>query len=74
MSDKSEATKIRHALDGNAAAVKIALLLTVMWAGLYLWQRTLIHLWILCMWVAVSVVGMVVYRVRKRKLKALDPD
>jgi dolichol kinase len=70
----SEAAKIRQALDVSAAVVKLALLLTVMWAGLYLWQHTLIHLWILCMWLAVSIVGMLVYRVRKRKLKALDPD
>jgi hypothetical protein len=70
----SEATKIRQALDVNSAAVRIALLLTVAWAGLYLWKRTSLDLWMVCLWLAVSVVGMLVYRVRERKLKALDPD
>jgi hypothetical protein len=70
----SEATKIRHSLDVNAAVVKFALLFTVMWAGLYLWKHTSLHLWMLCLWSAVGIVGVFVYRARKRKLKALDPD
>ncbi len=70
----SEATKIRRALDVNAAVVKLALLFTVMWAGLYLWKHTAIHLWMLCLWLAVSILGMLVFRARKRKLKALDSD
>ncbi len=74
MADMSEPAKIRQVLDVNLAAVKLALLFTVMWAGLYLWKHTTLHLWMLCMWLAVSIVGLLVYRVRKRKLKVLDPD
>ncbi len=70
----SDAAKIRQALDVNAAVVKIALLFTVMWAGLYLWKHTSLHLWMLCMWSAVGIIGVLVYRMRKRKLKTLDPD
>ncbi len=74
MGNMSDATKIRHALDVNLATVKIALLFTVIWAGLYLWKHTSLHVWMLCLWSAVSIVGMLVYHMRKRKLKALDPD
>ena len=74
MTELSEPTKIRQVLDVDWAAVKCALLLTATWAGLYLWKHTSVHLWMLCMWSAVSIVGLLVYRVRKRKLKALDPD
>jgi len=70
----SKPANIRQALDVTAAVVKIALLLTVMWAGLYLWKHTSLHLWMLCLWSAVSIIGMLVYRMRKRKLQALDPD
>jgi hypothetical protein len=70
----SEATKIRQALGVNLAAVKIMLLFAVMWTGLYLWKHTALHLSMLCLWSAVSILGMLVYRARKRKLKALDPD
>lgn len=74
MTDMSEASKVRQALDMNATAVKIALLFAVMWAGLFLWKRTSLDLWMLCMWLALGIAGMLVYRARKRKLKALDPD
>jgi uncharacterized membrane protein YozB (DUF420 family) len=74
MTDMSKPANIRQALDVTAAVVKIALLLTVMWAGLYLWKHTSLHLWMLCLWSAVSIIGMLVYRMRKRKLQALDPD
>lgn len=74
MGNVSGATKIRQALDVNSATVKIALLFTVMWAGLYLWKRTLLDLGMVCVWAGVSVLGILVYRVRKRKLKVLDPD
>jgi ABC-type bacteriocin/lantibiotic exporter with double-glycine peptidase domain len=70
----SEATKIRQALGVNLATVKIALVFVVMWAGLYLWKHTALHLWMLCLWSAISIVGLLVYRARKRKLQALDSD
>ena len=74
MADMSEATKIRQALGPNLAAAKIALVFVVMWAGMYLWKRTALHLSMLCLWSAVSIVSLLVYRARKRKLHALDPD
>jgi hypothetical protein len=74
MADMSEATKIRQAMGPNLTMVKIAPVFVVMWAGFYLWKRTALHLGMLCMWSAVSIVGLLVYRARKRKLQALDPD
>ena len=70
----SEATKIRQAMGPNLATVKIALVFVVMWAALYLWKRTALHLEMVCLWLAISIVGSLVYRARKRKLQALDPD
>lgn len=74
MTGTSETTNIRQALDSTAAAMKVALVLTVMFAGLYLWKHTSLNLWMVCLWLAVCMLAMLVYRVRKRKLKALDPD
>ncbi len=74
MADMSEAAKIRQALGVTLAMVKIALVFVVMWAGFYLWRRTALHLGMVCVWAGVSVLGILVYRVRKRKLKVLDPD
>jgi ABC-type bacteriocin/lantibiotic exporter with double-glycine peptidase domain len=67
MTDMSEPAKIRQALDSTAAGIKVALLLTVMSAGLYLWKHTSLQLQMLCLWLAVTILGMVVYRVRRRK-------
>jgi hypothetical protein len=74
MTDMSEPAKIRQALDVNATVVRLGLMFTVMWAGLYLWKHTSLHHWMLCLWSAVSLIALLVYRVHKRKLKALDPD
>ena len=74
MTDMNEPAKIRQALDTTAAAMKVALFLTAMSAGLYLWKHRSFELRMVCLWLAVSILGMVVYLARKRKLKALDPD
>jgi hypothetical protein len=48
MTDMNEATKLRQVLGVNAAAMKVALMMTVSFAGLYLWKHTSVHLGMLC--------------------------
>lgn len=70
----SEPANIRQALDATSAAMKVALFLAVMSAGFYLWKHSSFELGMVCLWSAVGMLAMLVYRVRKTKLKALDPD
>lgn len=54
--------------------MKVALLLTAISASFYLWKHISSELGMVCLWSAVSITAMLVYRARKRKLKALDSD
>ena len=74
MTDMSEPAKIRHALDATAGVMKVAILLNAMSAILYLWRRGASELVMVCMWSAIFILALIVYRVRERKLRALDPD
>lgn len=70
----SEAAKIRQGLDVSAATIKLAFVSAAIFAGLYLWKPTPSALEIACLWFVVSILGMLVYRARKRKLKTLDSN
>ncbi|MFZ0338788.1 MAG: hypothetical protein WAL45_12200 [Terracidiphilus sp.] len=74
MIDMSQPANVRQALDSTAAAIKVALFLTAMSGGLYIWKHSSFELGMFCLWLGVSILAMLVYRARKRKLKALDPD
>jgi hypothetical protein len=74
MTGISEPARIRQALDTTEAAMKVALLLTAISASFYLWKHISSELGMVCLWSAVSITAMLVYRARKRKLKALDSD
>jgi hypothetical protein len=71
MADMSDPANIRQALDTTTAAMKVALLLIVLSAGLYLWRHSSFELGMVCLWSAIFVLAALVYRVRKRKLKTL---
>jgi hypothetical protein len=70
----SEPANIRQAMDVAAATAKLALFIAVMSAGFYLWKHTRFYLGMICLWSAIGILGVLVYRVRKRKLKALDSN
>jgi hypothetical protein len=54
--------------------MKVAILLNAMSAILYLWRRGASELVMVCMWSAIFILALIVYRVRERKLRVLDPD
>jgi hypothetical protein len=70
----NDPVKIRQALERAEAAAKIYCLLAVASAGLYLWFRRPFDLGMACAWSALFILLLLVCRIRKRKLKALDPD
>ncbi len=55
----------------NAAAVKVTLVVTAMFAVAYLWRPNSIDLGTVCVGSAICIVSVLVYRARERRLKAL---
>jgi hypothetical protein len=71
MTNMSELENIRRAATNRAKIALVMGVAAVAWAALYFWNHRAFPLWIACLWAAVSIFNVFVYRAYKRKLKAL---
>jgi hypothetical protein len=74
MTDMSEPVNIRQAAANRGKLTLIMGVASVATASLYPWKHNSSDLWIACLWAAVSIFNMFVYRAHKRKLRALDSN